>query len=753
MAGLNKDYNDRDLNNNDLLNGGTLAGKVGAVYVFEDTAERDAFFVSYPNLLVTDMLIVIKDGTAIAHQRYSGVVWVTTSTAHTGEVTGATALTLDKTAISNQADVPILGTDILLIGDTSDSGNLKKGAVQDIVDLVPATDPAGADGDLQINDSGVFGTLAGLNLDKTGNARGTNALDMQGNRSAVTQVASGENSVAFGSSNTASAYNGSAIGVGNEAKGNYDSFASGSFNSASGGYGSTASGYHNTSSASYASAIGSSNTASGTYSSAIGNNNTASALKSTVLGVQSTASGYYSTAVGSLCNSTGFFGTTLGFYNTASGYYSTASGYNNTASGSRSISIGTQNVAGGDTSTAIGHNLAVNEDNTIFGNSSKYANLNTVGLSIDNKNALENMHCSGDLLVTDKTSLGSELVTNGSFSGSATGWTLGSFTYWGSRIIKSADGTSPLTQTLSITAGKYYYITFDYFITNITTNLNVSLGGSSVEPIKTGAENYKAIIKTTTTGDLTFTTNNTGRVGKIDNVSVKEITGGDIKVPIGKVLIGNDGGEDMEVSYGGTVGLIDTGKVNPSDLDIDCGTEKTLELIEPVWNDYTSPIISTKPGATAPTFTTFLGNLKQYTFGVNDEVHGTMEILHGYKEGTDFDMHIHWATNGTDGTDRKVKWELEYTIQNSEDGVDGVFPTPTVVSGETTIDANTASKSNVYTDIATIDGTDIKMGAILCFRLRRISSTGTEPTSDPFGLQLGMHYQINTMGSRQELVK
>ena len=159
------------------------------------------------------------------------------------------------------------------------------------------------------------------------------------------------------------------------------------------------------------------------------------------------------------------------------------------------------------------------------------------------------------------------------------------------------------------------------------------------------------------------------------------------------------------------------------------------------------------PGASAPTFATFLGNLKQYTFGVNDEVHGTMEILHGYKEGTDFDMHIHWATNGTDGTDRKVKWELEYTIQNSEEGVDGVFPTPTVVSGETTIDANTASKSHVYTEIATIDGTGIKMGAILCYRLRRISSTGTEPSDDPFGLQLGMHYQINTIGSRQELTK
>jgi len=52
-----------DMDDNDIVNGGTIAGKVGAVYVFEDVTERDAFFVAYPNLLVVDMLIIIKDTT------------------------------------------------------------------------------------------------------------------------------------------------------------------------------------------------------------------------------------------------------------------------------------------------------------------------------------------------------------------------------------------------------------------------------------------------------------------------------------------------------------------------------------------------------------------------------------------------------------------------------------------------------------------------------------------------------------------
>jgi hypothetical protein len=50
---------------------------------------------------------------------------------HTGEVTGSGALTIDKTAISNRTAVTAVGTDYLLIGDSSDTDNLKKALVSD----------------------------------------------------------------------------------------------------------------------------------------------------------------------------------------------------------------------------------------------------------------------------------------------------------------------------------------------------------------------------------------------------------------------------------------------------------------------------------------------------------------------------------------------------------------------------------------------------------------------------------------------
>ena len=53
-----------------------------------------------------------------------------------GEVTGSTSLSaIDKTAITNKTTETIVGTDYVLFGDTSDSNNLKKGLVSDIVAL------------------------------------------------------------------------------------------------------------------------------------------------------------------------------------------------------------------------------------------------------------------------------------------------------------------------------------------------------------------------------------------------------------------------------------------------------------------------------------------------------------------------------------------------------------------------------------------------------------------------------------------
>ena len=147
------------------------------------------------------------------------------------------------------------------------------------------------------------------------------------------------------------------------------------------------------------------------------------------------------------------------------------------------------------------------------------------------------------------------------------------------------------------------------------------------------------------------------------------------------------------------------------------------------------PFLTARIGASIPTLTTFNGSTKQYTFAINNEVFGTGEVTHKYINGGNLMPHIHWATNGVDTTDRYVKWEMEYSYAN----MSSAFSTPTIITVEAKIPANTPSLTHYMTDLPQIVGTNITVGDYICWRVRRITSSGTAPTSNPFGLALGVH--------------
>ena len=109
----------------------------------------------------------------------------------------------------------------------------------------------------------------------------------------------GENSVAFGQSNTASASNAAAFGFNNIASGEQ------------------------------AAAFGFANTASGTYATAFGTTNTASGSRSTIFGTMSEVSGSYSTSFGSSNKVSGWMSTAIGGNLRASGNFQLIAGTNN----------------------------------------------------------------------------------------------------------------------------------------------------------------------------------------------------------------------------------------------------------------------------------------------------------------------------------------------------------------------------------------------------------------------------------------
>ena len=156
-----------------------------------------------------------------------------------------------------------------------------------------------------------------------GNARGTNAVDLQMSRSGAAQVASGNYSAAFGSGNTVSALNGFAAGMNNTVSGSSQGgnaafgrgnqvtsptrpgFAVGQENNVSGD-GAFSSGYQNY--------------ATGGYSAAIGAFNYASGYASVSLCGNGYSLGDYSTKIGQLCSASSNFSLSTGLESKADRY-------------------------------------------------------------------------------------------------------------------------------------------------------------------------------------------------------------------------------------------------------------------------------------------------------------------------------------------------------------------------------------------------------------------------------------------------
>jgi len=124
-----------------------------------------------------------------------------------------------------------------------------------------------------------------------------------------------------------------------------------------------------------------------------------------------------------------------------------------------------------------------------------------------------------------------------------------------------------------------------------------------------------------------------------------------------------------------------------------------------------------------------------------DELHGSIEALHDYLEGSDIVPHVHWCPTTNDAGD--VKWQLEY-IWISRTGT---------ITGSTTIDVTTAAGGTAWvlkrSDFPAVSGANRQIGDRFMFRIFRDPAD----LADTYGfdaaiLDVGIHYQKDTMGSR-----
>lgn len=278
-------------------------------------------------------------------------------------------------------------------------------------------------------------------------------------------------------------------------------------------------------------------TAVGAGAISIGTSNQVDNDYSTGLGTGNNIDGFYSVGIGKDNAVTANYGIAVGNTNIVSGNAATAVGYGLVASGQSSLALGygttgTLTVAAGQSSAAIGHDVkAFKEESFTFGadvtnNITQSMRLGIGGPDLEIKPNRINSY--GDLFVADKSDTGAELILNGTFTGSATSWTLGTGWTYSGNTARALNPTGTLSQTVPITieVGKTYYAQWEIplcFVGNVV----VTIGGQSYTC--SHATLYKEIFTATDTNSIVFTPSANAWI-HIDNVSVKEITGGDLKV-------------------------------------------------------------------------------------------------------------------------------------------------------------------------------------------------------------------------------
>jgi len=203
--------------------------------------------------------------------------------------------------------------------------------------------------------------------------------------------------------------------------------------------------------------------------------------------------------------------------------------------------------------------------------------------------------------------------------------------------------------------------------------------------------------------------------------------------------VGNVGGGNyMEVESDGTVEFVgnatvwDDLRIVPGAFDFAGSSDPTLST----W----------QPGGVGTTF-------RIYEFNTNDEVFFTCQIPHTYKLGTDLMAHIHWTPRdrGVIESAKTVAWKLDYSIAD----INEVFPS------SSTLDlTDTCSGTDDYhemTSSVTLDGSSLSgVSAMIVCRLYRDGGdtwANNGAGELPVLLEFDFHYQIDTVGSRQELSK
>jgi hypothetical protein len=181
-------------------------------------------------------------------------------------------------------------------------------------------------------------------------------------------------------------------------------------------------------------------------------------------------------------------------------------------------------------------------------------------------------------------------------------------------------------------------------------------------------------------------------------------------------------------------------------------TDGTLEFngAATVWDDVNiGGVVLGGPPATHPDIVLIQDSTGTSTgvyglaFAIGENGSGFIEVPHAAKVGANVQVHIHWTGNAAPtGTDY-VRWSLTYFFV----GEGETIPAGTTIEVETAYDTQYKRVTSNFAAFAA-DPMD-QLG----FTVSRITATGDAYAGDAIALTIGVHYEIDTVGSRQITTK
>ena len=173
------------------------------------------------------------------------------------------------------------------------------------------------------------------------------------------------------------------------------------------------------------------------------------------------------------------------------------------------------------------------------------------------------------------------------------------------------------------------------------------------------------------------------------------------------------------------------------------------------WRDLRAEIRTRGVGASDPNDTTYIGNVKAYTFSVGDEAWIEFHIPHDYVKGTDIHLHFHWSHNSANVTGGSITLGADVTYAKGHDqAAFAATINPTLspnasttqyrhLVSEVQLSAGSPSATQIDTDDLEPDGLIL---ARVYLAANNITSNNGVP--DPFIHEVDVHYQSTNMATK-----